>query len=140
MLHNDLKDWKPGPPPVRDDGGLAIVELAKGVQVDGQPHFSQPVIVARWNSKLRATAGGHRLSYENVLRHIDLAPAPTVEDLLGDPSASSWLKTCLIEAMSRDPVDAAADAEVLAHVLKDRAESCLRASGHAVRHESEGNR
>lgn len=140
MLQNLLNDWKPGPPPVRDDGGLAIVELAKGVQVDGQPHFSQPVIVARWNSKLRATAGGHRLSYENVLRHIDLAPVPTVEEVLGDQCASAWLKSCLVEAAARDPVDAAADAEVLAHVLKDRAASCLRASGISVRHESEGQR
>jgi hypothetical protein len=27
--------------------------------------------------------------------------------VLGDPAASSWLKTCLYSALSRDPVDVA---------------------------------
>ena len=38
-----------------------------------------------------------------------------------DPAASGWLKNALIEAINRDPVDAAGDAEVLYRILKLRA-------------------
>jgi hypothetical protein len=38
-----------------------------------------------------------------------------------DPAASGWLKSALVEAINRDPVDAAADAEVLCRILKLRA-------------------
>ena len=47
-------------------------------------------------------------------QHDDL---PTIEQILADPAASAWLKTALHTALSRDPVDAANDAEVLAKVL-----------------------
>jgi hypothetical protein len=38
-----------------------------------------------------------------------------------DPGASYWLKNALIEAINRDPIDAAQDAEVLSRILKLRA-------------------
>jgi hypothetical protein len=38
-----------------------------------------------------------------------------------DPAASDWLKNALLEAINRDPVDAAGDAEVLCRILKLRA-------------------
>ncbi len=38
-----------------------------------------------------------------------------------DPDASDWLKNALLEAINRDPVDAAGDAEVLCRILKLRA-------------------
>jgi hypothetical protein len=38
-----------------------------------------------------------------------------------DPAASDWLKNALLEAINRDPVDAAGDAEVLCRILKQRA-------------------
>jgi hypothetical protein len=38
-----------------------------------------------------------------------------------DPAASYWLKSALIEAINRDPVNAAQDAEVLSRILKLRA-------------------
>ena len=38
-----------------------------------------------------------------------------------DPAASSWLKSALIDAINRDPVDAAGDAEVLSRILQQRA-------------------
>jgi hypothetical protein len=47
-------------------------------------------------------------------QHDDL---PSIEQVLGDPAASDWLKAALHTALSRDPVDAANDAEVLARVL-----------------------
>lgn len=70
---NTLGRWVDGPPPVRDDGALAIVELHAGVEVDGQPHNSQSIIVSRWSGKLKTTAGAHRLDYEAVRRHIEIA-------------------------------------------------------------------
>lgn len=42
---------------------------------------------------------------------------PSIEQILADPAASGWLKAALHTALSRDPVDAANDAEVLARVL-----------------------
>ena len=42
-----------------------------------------------------------------------------------DPAASYWLKNALIEAINRDPVDAAQDAEVLARILKLRAAAAI---------------
>jgi len=47
-------------------------------------------------------------------QHDDL---PSIEQILADPAASDWLKAALQSALSRDPVDAANDAEVLAKVL-----------------------
>jgi len=38
-----------------------------------------------------------------------------------DPAASDWLKNALLDAINRDPVDAAGDAEVLCRILKLRA-------------------
>jgi hypothetical protein len=42
-----------------------------------------------------------------------------------DPAASYWLKNALIEAINRDPVDAAQDAEVLSRILKLRAAAAI---------------
>lgn len=70
---NSLTGWTDGEPPVRDDGSLAIVELRKGATVDGQDHYGQPVIVARWNAKMQTTGGAHRVEYFDVVRYIDIA-------------------------------------------------------------------
>jgi hypothetical protein len=50
---------------------------------------------------------------------------PEIAAVLHDPAASSWLKTCLCSALSRDPVDAANDAEVLAELLELRCRDVL---------------
>jgi hypothetical protein len=50
---------------------------------------------------------------------------PGVEEVLGDPTASSWLKHALRSALERDPVDAANDADVLARLLDERCRSML---------------
>jgi hypothetical protein len=50
---------------------------------------------------------------------------PTIEEVLRDPSASSWLKAALRSALGRDPVDAANDAEALARLLDHRCRSML---------------
>jgi hypothetical protein len=54
---------------------------------------------------------------------------PTVEDLLKDPSTSFWLRSALVAALSRDPVDAANDAEILARVLDRRCRLILDQGG-----------
>jgi hypothetical protein len=48
-----------------------------------------------------------------------------VEQVLKDPAASEWLKRALREALVRDPVDAANDAELLFSVMKKRCDSVL---------------
>jgi len=45
------------------------------------------------------------------------ADCPTIDEILADPAASVWLKAALRSALSRDPVDAANDADVLARLL-----------------------
>jgi hypothetical protein len=50
---------------------------------------------------------------------------PTVDEILDDPAASFWLKAALHSALSRDPVDAANDADVLARVLERRCRKIL---------------
>lgn len=45
--------------------------------------------------------------------------------LRGDPTASFWFKDALSWALTRDPVDAANDAEELAQVLKERVDIML---------------
>ena len=49
------------------------------------------------------------------------APLPSPEAILADPAASGWLKNALRAAMTRDPVDAANDAEFLFRLLDRRA-------------------
>ena len=50
---------------------------------------------------------------------------PRVADVLADPSISRPLKLTLEAWLSRDPVDAAADAKLLAAVLGRRADALL---------------
>ena len=58
----------------------------------------------------------------------DAEPVLEVEQVVGDPAASFWLKNALCEALNRDPVDAANDAEVLARILDQRCRKLLRAA------------
>ncbi len=44
-----------------------------------------------------------------------------------DPAASGWLKNALVEAINRDPADAAGDAEVLCRILRLRAAAVQKA-------------
>ena len=53
---------------------------------------------------------------------------PQLEEVLQDPAASFWLKRALQSALSRDPVDAANDAAVLARLLDARCRSLLKRS------------
>jgi hypothetical protein len=52
----------------------------------------------------------------------------SVEQVLADPAASSWIKQALQSALPRDPVDAANDAEVLARLLDSRCRRILGGS------------
>lgn len=53
-------------------------------------------------------------------------PAPI--DVLEDPSSSYWLKNALAAALTRDPVDALADAELLLKLLAQNAASAAAKS------------
>ena len=45
-----------------------------------------------------------------------------------DPAASDWLKLALLQAINRDPVDAAKDVEVLSRILEQRAAAATQPS------------
>jgi len=51
--------------------------------------------------------------------------------ILNDSAASDWLRSALTDALARDPVDAANDAEIVAQVLRWRAEAALEAAHQA---------
>jgi hypothetical protein len=51
---------------------------------------------------------------------------PSIEEVLHDPAASSWLRNALNSALVRDPVDAANNAELLARILDARCQELLR--------------
>ncbi len=55
-----------------------------------------------------------------------------IKALLESPDTSEWLKNALTSALSRDPVDAANDAEKLLSVLDHRAAAELDAALAAV--------
>jgi hypothetical protein len=48
-----------------------------------------------------------------------------VDRVFADPAASRWLQAALREALRRDPVDAANDAEFLAQLLAARCDDIL---------------
>ena len=50
---------------------------------------------------------------------------PSIDEILVDPAASLWLKSALRSALSRDAVDAANDAEILAGLLGLRCDRLL---------------
>ncbi len=52
--------------------------------------------------------------------------ASAVERILADPAASDWLKSVLISALARDPVDATNDACTLLTALEAQAAVALR--------------
>ena len=58
---------------------------------------------------------------------VDL-PLLSIDEVLADQAASFWLRNALLAALSRDPVDAANDAEVLARLLDRRCREILEAS------------
>ena len=50
---------------------------------------------------------------------------PEIDEVLADPAASFWLKAALHSALSRDPVDAASDSEIMARLLGRRCREIL---------------
>ena len=50
---------------------------------------------------------------------------PEIDEVLADPAASFWLKAALCSALSRDPVDAAHDSEIMARLLDRRCREIL---------------
>ena len=67
-------------------------------------------------NRMAARASARQLTIDNM----DAARAAMVT-VLNDPAASRWLKGALEGAMLRDPVDAAADADKLARLLREYA-------------------
>ena len=53
-----------------------------------------------------------------------------------DPAASDWVKNALLEAINRDPVDSAQDAEVLYRILNLRAAAVQKAGLSGARGKS----
>ena len=48
-----------------------------------------------------------------------------IDNILREPISSQWLKNALATSLTRDPVDAANDAEILAMMLEMRADALL---------------
>lgn len=70
------------------------------------------------------------------------APLPSIEAFLADRSASTWFHEALRGALSRDPVDAANDSEILTRLLDRRAQEAIvkaQADLRASRFRGDGN-
>lgn len=62
-----------GPLPVRDDGALALVKLSREAMVEkGFEYYGHPVVVSRWDAKLKTTCGLDRIAYEDVVGWIEI--------------------------------------------------------------------
>lgn len=73
--------------------------------------------------QLSATAA--RLVLYFVSHGIPMNVLPTPEQILSSPDVSDWLKQALRGSLTRDPVDVANEAELLAQVLSSRAKLIL---------------
>jgi hypothetical protein len=51
-----------------------------------------------------------------------------ISEVLSDPTTSNWLRKSLDDSLSRDPIDAAFDAELLVRLLNKRADEALSES------------
>lgn len=69
--------------------------------------------------------GGKHAAVEDKQRRAREDLLPRIEEVLRDSAASFWLKNALQSALARDPVDAANDAEILAHLLDRRCHQIL---------------
>lgn len=61
-----------------------------------------------------------------------------IQALIASPDTSEWLKSALMTALPRDPVDAANDAETLLSVLDRRATEKVEAALASVTHSTQG--
>src|SRR5215471_3778270 len=100
-----------------EDNPLTVVDIALD-HTDGTGHVvvlngTTDIPDEEWIRAREASAGESGL--------------PQIPEILADPAASSWLKNALREALARDPVDAANDAEVLANLLKRQCREILKA-------------
>jgi hypothetical protein len=67
-------------------------------------------------------------------------PAQSIENVLASPEASNWLRTSLLQAIARDPVDATNDAELLFQLLSARSDAILSTAITASAKEHWGQR
>lgn len=59
--------WKPGPPPIMDDGSAVLVVLNQtSAEKARLEYYGDPVAVVRWSSNLKTTLQAIRLSYDDV--------------------------------------------------------------------------
>lgn len=65
---------------------------------------------------------------EPLMLDAKCAAGPTAEGLLSDPATPYWVGRALRSALDRDPVKAAAEAEVIARLLARRADAVLQAA------------
>jgi hypothetical protein len=101
-----------------DDASAAVLELALD-HTDGAGH----VVVLNGTTDIPDEDAVDAAGASSVE-----SPLPSIEEILADPSASFWLRNALLAALSRDPVDAANEAEVLVRLLDRRCREVLKAS------------
>jgi len=63
-----------------------------------------------------------------MIEPLEANELPEIDEVLADPAASFWLKAALHSALSRDPVDAAHDSEIMARLLERRCREILDGS------------
>ncbi len=85
-----------------------------------------------WGSEARASCwvyswnGASSPAVINEVIEVERGRDILIREILAAPDVSFWLKRALIEALKRDYVDAARDAEILAEILKHRCSEIMR--------------
>lgn len=70
----------PGNPPVRDDGAPVIVLLDREkIAARGIEYYGHPVVLVRWETYAYATLDCQRISYDEIIAWLDIAPPESPE-------------------------------------------------------------
>jgi len=97
-------------------------------------HYCKECLHGRGELIHYASAQRHCAVCRSELSPLDFAQKekaiPSADQVLADPATSYWLCRALREALARDPVDVANDAEVLARVLEARCREILVSQTH----------
>jgi hypothetical protein len=102
------------------DASSSVVDIALD-HTDGTCH----VVVLNGTTDLPGEDGVDAAAISSVEPSL-----PSIEEVLADPSASCWLRNALLAALSRDPVDAVNEAEILARLLDRRCREILTETSH----------
>lgn len=83
------------------------------------------ISILRKKTMAQTKLPAHNDSFAIDHKEMSIPALPSPAELIASPSTSFWLRDSLLAALGRDPVDAAADAEMLSQVLSARVDGMV---------------